>query len=179
MRNSRKVAFTYLVTCLFFATTAAGPALAAPVVVPEETTVYAVLPQEVTSKKRDTNAGDVISARVWRDVVVDGEVVIAEGAEMKLRVSHVKKARFLGRKGRLELEAVSVTAVDGRELPLAGLYYRTGKGRKAVTGTLAVVVAWPFLFLKGKNARVPEGTVFGAYVLEDTAVTPWPEQAAL
>ncbi len=172
MKSSRKACISALATCLLLTFT--GSTLAESVVVPEETMVYAVLPEEVTSKKKDTNEGDIIRAQVWRDVLVDGEVVIAEGAEMLLRVSHVKKARILGRKGKLELEAISVRAVDGTELPLSGSYYSTGKGRKAVTGTLAVTVAWPFAFLKGQQARVPEGTVFGAYVVEESEVAAGP-----
>lgn len=140
-----------------------------PVMVPEDTMVFAELPT-VTSKKKETNEGDIVRARVFRDVVVDGELVIAEGSELMLRVSGVKKAKMFGRKGSLALEAVSVRAVDGSELPLSGYYHQTGKGRKIVTATLAVVVAWPFAFLKGKNARVNEGTVFEAHTAEEARV---------
>jgi len=147
------------------------------IVIPRDTLIYAQLQDDVTSKKKETNVGDVIRAQVWRDVVIDGEVVVERGAEMLLEVSYVKKARMLGRKGKLQLRALSVRAVDGSEIPLEGSYYQTGKGRKAATGTLAVAVAWPFVFLHGKHAVVPEGTVFTALVDHDAKVETWRERS--
>jgi len=140
-------------------------------ILPRRTTVLAVFTQDVTSKKRETAAGDVLIAEVYRDVEVDGKVVIAEGAELKLRVVEAQKRRMLGRKGRLTFEPISVEAVDGYEIPLEGVYMRDGKGRKVATGVLTVLVAWPFLFLHGKNAKVPAGTVFMTEVYDDTEVT--------
>lgn len=141
------------------------------VVIPADTVIYAELVRDVSSRKKETAVGDIVPARVYRDVAVDGRVVIAEGAELLLRVGHVKKARFLGRRGHLVLEAVSVRAVDGSDIPLDGYQYRGGKGRKAVTAALTVAVAWPFLFLRGKNAVAPAGTVLEARLDDDVAVS--------
>lgn len=143
------------------------------------TPVYAELVDQVTSRKKETAVGDVIEARVWKDVVVDDQVLIEEGSELLLRVAHVEKSKFLGRKGHLVLEAISAQAIDGSVIPLTGHQYRGGKGRKTVTGVLAVAVAWPFLFLKGKNAAAPAGTVIEAWVDEDTLVYPSTELAYL
>jgi len=166
-----------LALVLVFAVALPPSALAAEIVIPAETPVYAELFRDVTSRKKETGKGDVVPARVRGDVVVDGAVVIEEGAELLLRVSAVKKARFFGRKGRLELEALSVEAVDGSRLPLHGAERRTGKGRKAATAALTFAVAWPFLFIRGKNARVPAGTIFAAYVSADTPVAITPRTA--
>lgn len=140
-------------------------------ILPRRTTVLAVFTQDVTSKKTETAAGDVVLAEVYRDVEVDGKVVIAAGAELKLRVVKAQKRRMLGRKGSLTFEPISVEAVNGYEIPLEGVYMRDGKGRKVATGVLTVLVAWPFLFLHGKNAKVPAGTVFETEVYDDTPVT--------
>jgi hypothetical protein len=88
------------------------------------------------------------------------------------RVDYAKRAKIFGRKGRLQLEAVSVPAVDGGSAPLDGSYLRTGTGRKFVTATLAVAVAWPFAFLKGKQAMVPRGTIVETRTHRDFDVTP-------
>ena len=140
------------------------------IVIPAGTAIYAELTSPVTSRKRDISIGEIVHARVTDDVVIDREVVIAAGTDMKLRVVHAQKARFLGRRGRLTLEAMSVRAVDGSALPLTGGYYRSGKGRKAATAALTVAVAWPFLFLRGKNARLAAGTVIAAALQDDTHV---------
>lgn len=142
-----------------------------------ETAIYVELVQPVTSKRKETSRGDIVLGRVYRDVEVNGRVVVEEGAEVLLLVTDVQKARFLGRKGFLELEPTAVRAVDGSEIPLQGRYIRDGKGRKVATAALTVAVAWPFLFLKGKNAVAPEGTVFEARVLNASFVAPRPQVA--
>lgn len=149
------------------------PVLAAQsMVVSEGTQVFVAFPEDLSSRKKDTHVGEIVEARVWRDVVVDDTVVVAEGSEILLRVADVKRARILGRKGRLELEAVSVRAVDGTDIPLTGSYGQKGRSRYVLTGVLTVAVAWPFAFLKGKHAKVSEGTIFETQVARAGTVLP-------
>ena len=138
------------------------------------TPVYGELDEKVTSRtKRDgTSRGDLVSAHVWRDVVVDGRVIIPAGAPIMLRVGHVRKSNFAGVKGKLELDAISVELADGAELPLSGGYDKSGHGRKALSITLAAVVAWPLIFIKGKHAVLDRGTVFDAAVRTTTELNP-------
>jgi hypothetical protein len=142
------------------------------VAIPTGTRVYGELEERVTSrtKKDGTSVGDLVRAHVWRDVIVDGQVVIPAGAGMLLRVSRVKKSNFAGIKGKLELEAVAVQMEDGSEIPLYGGYDKSGHGRKALSITLAAVVAWPLIFIKGKHAVLEPGTVFDAHVRNRTEV---------
>ena len=102
----------------------------------EGTPIVAELVAPVSSRKKDTAVGDLVRARVAQDVVVDGQVLIDEGAELLLAVYRTRKAKFLGRRGEIELRGVSVRAVDGATLPLDGFYLREGRGRKLVTATL-------------------------------------------
>lgn len=148
----------------------AGPAWSQAISVPAGTTVYGELDQRVTSKKKQTSVGDIIRAKVWRNVEVDGRKVIEAGAPMIVRVSHVKKAKVAGIKGALELEAVSVRGVDGKDILLDGGYDKSGHGRKALSITLGLVVAWPLIFIKGKQAVLETGTVFDTSVQADTQV---------
>lgn len=142
--------------------------------VPAGTPVYGELDEKVTSRtKRDgTSRGDLVHAHVWRDVVVDGRVVIPAGAPMMMRVGHVRKSNFAGVKGKLEIDAISVELPDGSELPLSGGYDKSGHGRKALSITLAAVVAWPLIFIKGKHAVLDRGTVFDAAVRTTTELDP-------
>ena len=168
--NSRMTIQGALVSLMAIAVPASLAAQA--VVVPAGTSVLAEFQHDVRSKKKETATGDFIRTRVAQDVIVDGKVVIEAGAELLLRVEYAKKAKILGRKGRLQFEAVSVTAVDGESTPLDGFYMRTGTGRKVVTATLAVAVAWPFAFLKGKQAKVPKGTIVETRTRRAVEVTP-------
>lgn len=151
-----------------FAVLVAGSAQA--VVLPAGTVVYGEIEEEVTSRKRDTALGDIVRAHVWRDVVVDGAVVIEAGAPMVVNVSDLDRARVVGRKGNIELNAVSVQAVDGTEVPLIGGYDKSGKGRKALSLSLFALVAWPLIFIKGKHARLEPGTVFDSNARSDVTV---------
>jgi hypothetical protein len=138
--------------------------IAETVTVPFGTTVFCELEERVTSKKKETSEGDIVRAHVWKDVRVGDQVVIEGGTPVFVRVSKVKKARLAGQKGKLELEALNVPAVDGHDVPLDGGYDRSGRGKMGLSIALAAVVAWPLIFLKGKQAVLEPGTVFDAMV---------------
>jgi hypothetical protein len=133
-------------------------------IIPTGTPVYGELDQQVVSKKKKFNVGDIVRAHAWRNVVVNGRVVIKAGAPMVLRVKHLKTAKIAGIKGDLDLEAISVRAADGSDIMLDGGYDKSGKGRKVLSITLFALVAWPLIFIKGKAARLPAGTVFDSAV---------------
>src|SRR6185436_11686262 len=143
-----------------------GALWARDIAVPAGTTFYGETEERVTSrvKKEGTEVGDVVKAHVWRDVTVDGQVVIKAGTPMLVRVSGVKKAKLAGIKGQLELEAVSTKAVDGDDVLLDGGYDKSGHGRKALSISLAAAVAWPLIFIHGKAAVLDPGTVFDCTV---------------
>lgn len=153
-----KAMCTFMAAAFLFVTSAQA------VVIPAGTAVYGEIEETVTSKKKDSEVGEVVRAHVWRDVVVDGNVVIKAGTPMVVQVSDVKRAHVAGRKGDLELEAVSTAAVDGNEVLLDGGYDKSGKSRTAGAVVLAAVAAWPLIFIKGKQAKLEAGTVFDATV---------------
>jgi hypothetical protein len=152
------------------------PATALPaktVTIPFGTTIYCELDQAVTTRQKETHAvqvGDVVQAHVWKDVWIDGHVVIAAGSPVYAKVDRMKKARMAGQKGFLVLEVLNAQAVDRTDVPIDGGYDRSGKGRMGVTIGLAVALAWPFVFLKGKNVFLEPGTIFDAVVRASTDV---------
>lgn len=152
-------------------------AIADTVTVPFGTTVFCELDEQVTSKKKETSEGDLVRAHVWKDVWVDGRLVIEAGTPVYTRVSEVKKAKFAGIKGKLELESLNVQAVDGRDVPLDGGYDKSGRGRMGLSIALAAVVAWPLVFIKGKQAILEPGTIFDAMVRGPVDITV-PDQSA-
>jgi len=152
------------------------PAVAMPattVTVPFGTTIFCELDQQVTTRQKETyavNKGDIVRAHIWKDVWVDGHVVIAAGTPVYAKVDHMKKARLAGQKGSLEIDVLSAQAVDRTDVPVDGGYDRSGKGRMGVTIGLAVALAWPFVFIKGKNVFLEPGTIFDAVVRASTDV---------
>lgn len=143
--------------------------LAQGVTIPAGTWIYGEIDQSVTSGKK-TATGAIVRAHAWRNVVVEGQIVVKAGAPMIVRVSKVKRAKIAGRKGVLELEAVSVRAADGSEVLLDGGYDKSGRGRQVLSISLFALVAWPLIFLKGKQAVLETGTVFDCAVQADTTL---------
>jgi len=140
------------------------------VTIPSDTRVYVVTKEEVIGKKKFVQEGQPVSAMVWRDVVIDDRVVVQAGAPVLVRVDELKKAKVAGIRGQLSLGAYETTTVDGKRLQLAGGYNKKGKGRIALSASLAGLVLLPLIFIKGKAARLPVGTVFDAYSDEELAV---------
>jgi hypothetical protein len=160
--------------CCFLAVVLPAAALPAKTVtIPFGTTIYCELDQAVTTRQKEAHAvqvGDIVRAHVWKDVWVDGHVVIAAGSPVFAKVDRMKKARMAGQKGYLVLEVLNAQAVDRNDVPIDGGYDRSGKGRMGVTIGLSVALAWPFVFLKGKNVFLEPGTIFDAVVRASTEV---------
>ncbi len=152
-----------VVALLFF--TLPAFALAERVRIPAGTTVYCVLDESLSTKKKSSNfvrPGDRVRARVAEDVVIDGRVVIEAGTVVWSEVSKARRAKVAGIRGRLEVEANTVAAVDDTSIGLAGGYDRSGRGRFVTAAVLAKVIAWPFILIKGKQAHLSRGVIFDA-----------------
>lgn len=153
-----------------FMFSSSAPAFAETLSIPTDTRVFVETLEEIIGKKGRVEEGQRIRAKVWKDVVVNRRVVIAKGASVLVRVDYFKTAKIAGRKGKITLGAYEVQTVDGQAAQLNGGYYKEGKGRIALTATLAGVVFLPFIFIKGKKASLPEGTVFDAYLSNEIDV---------
>lgn len=160
--------------CSFLALLLPAAALPAKTVtIPFGTTIFCELDQAVTTRQKEGHAvqtGDIVQAHVWKDVWVDGHVVIAAGTPVYAKVDRMKKARMAGQKGYLVIEVLNAHAVDRTNVPIDGGYDRSGKGRMGVTIGLSVALAWPFVFIKGKNVFLEPGTIFDAVVRASTEV---------
>jgi hypothetical protein len=160
--------FKYVLSLLFFSYSSL--ATANQIRVPSGTQIYLEPREIITSKRGENNVGEIVRAEVWRNVVVDGQVVIKSGSPATARVSEIKRRNIAGKKGQLKLQAVTARAVDGQEIRLDGGYHEEGKSRVALSVTLFLLVAWPLIFIPGKNAELGPGNVFDADIREDTWV---------
>ena len=135
---------------------------AAEAVIPDGTTVYLSTMQTVIGKKHETAVGDIVRARVWRDVVVDGQIVIKGGTAATVQVSSISSRKIFGIKGKMSLAAIQTSCVDGQTVYLTGGYNKEGKSRVGWSLGLSLLV-WPALFLPGKAAELPTGTVMDSF----------------
>ncbi|MEM1192759.1 MAG: hypothetical protein AAGH42_05125 [Pseudomonadota bacterium] len=161
----KRVLFSFLALCLFSAS-----ALAESVRVPANTRVYVVLKEDVISKRKKFPEGKTVRAAVWRDVMINGYRVIDAGTPVLVKVDEIKSRKIAGIKGKISLGAYETTTTAGLPIQLDGGYFKKGKGRIALSATLAAVVFLPFIFIPGKRAKLPSGTVFDAYVDQSTIV---------
>lgn len=141
-----------------------------PLVIPAGTSIYCELDESVTSKKKDSETGKIVRAHIWHDVEVNNTVVIKAGTPVHVEISKVKHAGVAGRKGALELSAVSTKAIDGTEVMLDGGYDKSGHSRVGMSVALFLLVAWPLIFLKGKQAELERGVLFDCTVQADQSI---------
>ena len=143
------------------------------------TNVYVELDETVSSKEGEVEEGDIVRGHVWRHVLVGGHTVIAAGTPVTIEVAHVESKSFAGGKGSIDLEALSVRAVDGTEILLQGGYGEVGKGRAVMRSGLSMI-AWPAKFIPGKDAVLSPGTLFTSEVEANALVGVfdrlWPRQ---
>lgn len=126
-------------------------------------------------------AGDALSFRVVYPVKVNGVTVIEAGSTATGRVEVAKRGGHWGKAGTLVWSLQYVTAVDGTRVPLQFATMRQrgdSKGAKvatqmAITGAIfwfAPPVALLHGFKRGKNAIIPAGKRFEAFVRGDSKV---------
>ena len=148
-------------------------------VLPEGTRVYFRLDQEVSGKRGRAQAGDTVQCSVWRDVELQGVVLVKAGTHGNCKVEMVKHANIAGIKGKIVIGALDTRAVDQQPLQLTGGYNKEGKSRMALSISLGVIIFVPLIFITGSPAELPQGTVFDAYsgpdlpvAVEGVAATP-------
>jgi hypothetical protein len=139
------------------------------IVVPQGTVVFGELDERITSNGNKFRVGYPVDGHVWKDVVVDGHTIIEAGTPIELRISRLTGSGTGGRGGSLEIMAVSVKAVDGTEISLAGGYDQVANDISGLTRALTSLL-WPASFLPGRNAVLNVGTVFDASIPANTRI---------
>lgn len=148
-----------------------GPTIAyGDIVIPDDTTVYLTTLETVIGKKSETSVGQIIRARVWRDVIIDGQIAIKGGTPATAKVSHIKNRGIFGVKGKMSIAAIETTAVDGQAVFLTGGYHKEGGGRMLVSLGIGIILFFPALFVLGKAAELPTGTVMDSFTLGSVTV---------
>jgi hypothetical protein len=107
----------------------------------------------------DSQVGDEVDLEVTEDVVVDGFLVIAKGANAIGVINEAEPKKALGRGGKLGVLVRSVRLTDNQEAVL-----RSGGEGKGSSSTAGMVIP----VMHGKDITFPKGMDFTAYVNGDT-----------
>ena len=161
MKPSKFLRFlSYLISfCILFQ----AQVFAAAIRLPADTRIYVSTEEDLIAKGDRVTQGQMVRAKVWRDVVINGHVLIPAGTPVVAKVDHVKGRQIAGVKGEMKIGAYELESIDGQTIQLSGGYHKEGKSRMALSITLGVLFILP-IFIPGKAAELPAGTVFDAYV---------------
>lgn len=147
----------------------------ASLLLPDATPVKLKLLHSLNSKT--VVVDDPLNFAVAEDVIVNDKIVAKAGAVAIGRVRQAKPARMLGRGGQLALE-MQYVKVGRVRVPLRGSLARTGDNKKGETVALVALFGLSGLIKHGSEIEVNEGSVFTAYVDQDTELPPQPEAIA-
>jgi hypothetical protein len=125
--------------------------------------------ETITSKTAQEN--QLIEFEVAEDILVKGITVIPRGAIAKGIIAEVKRARMLGRRGKISIVLKEVQLASGERVALRAI---TGKGGGLSGGAIALsaIVTPLFLLMGGKEAKYTAGTEFSAFIDGDYALNP-------
>lgn len=128
------------------------------------------LNQLVSGKRGDAEVGEKVRCSVWRDVIHEHVVFIKAGTPALCKVEKISHANVAGIKGKLSIGALETKAVDDQVVQLDGGYNKEGKSRMALAISLGAILFLPLIFIPGKAAQLPDGTVFDAFTGPNTTI---------
>lgn len=127
----------------------------------------------------NANVGDTFEFKADEDVVVNGYVVIARGAEGVGEVTKVDRAGTHGHPGSLGIQLDYIYAVDGEKIRLSTTNKtEVGEQRKGAAST-ATIIGYATLgigglfahnFVKGRNITLDPSKTFSAFVSDTVHV---------
>jgi PEGA domain len=127
-----------------------------------------------TVSSADAKVGQEIPFEVIEDISVDQAVVLSKGATAIATVTEADHKKSMGRAGKLNIAISYARLKDQEKVQLRATKDTKGGGHVgAVTGAVVAtaIVFFPaaplFLFIKGKDSTIPQGTEITAFVEGD------------
>src|SRR5712664_1262650 len=119
--------------------------------------------------------GDDVDYLVDEEVVVNGKIIVPEGAIVKGKVVCAEHKRTMGRGGKIDISADSIKLFNSQSIPLRAFQHARGggqgldmSGQMLAAAALTLGVGAPFvLFKHGKDIEIRQGSSFTAFVNGD------------
>jgi hypothetical protein len=153
-------------------------------VLEDGTPVHLVLSEKFSSA--DAVTGQTVAFEVIDDVIVNGLLVIARGANAWATITDAEHKRRMGRAGKLDLNIDKVRLADGEKAMLRAVKDVKGGGHTGAMVAAIVatsLVVWPaaplFLLMHGKDVTIPKGTNISAFIQGDVTLDESKFQAQL
>lgn len=122
----------------------------------------------------EARAGQEVPFECVDELQVDGVTVLAKGAAAMGTITEAEPKRTMGRAGKLNMTINYARLKDNEKVAIRAV--KEGKGGShtaAMTGAMVAtsLIIWPaapfFLFIKGKDITIPQGTEITAFVEGD------------
>jgi len=117
-------------------------------------------------RPRGISNGQRVELEVANDTLVDGRVVVCEGAKVIGHVEEVKQCQVAGIPAKLDVVIDLAQAVDGEMVPPSGLYATSGADRHVEAAGIAVF----WLLIPGEDVLISEGTIVTCFIRQDTPI---------
>lgn len=125
----------------------------------------------------DAKTGETIDFEVLEDVKFGEVVIVPRGGTAIGTVTRAKPKGRMAKGGKLDINIDYVNAVSGEKIALRALKENKGKNYTAtMTGAIVAsgILFFPaapfFLFMKGKDIKIPKGTEITAYINGDASL---------
>jgi len=120
--------------------------------------------------------GDEVDYLVDEELIVNGKIIVPEGAIVKGKVVSAEHKRTMGRGGKIDISADSINLFNSQSIPLRAFQKARGggqgldmSGEMLAAASLTLGVGAPFVLLKhGKDVEIRQGSSFTAFVNGDT-----------
>jgi hypothetical protein len=156
----------------------AAPAQAQSPGVPAEHSIHDGTPVKLrlaeSLSSADAHAGQEIPFECVDELQVDGVLVLPKGSAAVGTVTEAEPKRTMGRAGKLDIAISYARLKDNEKVALrATKEAKGGSHTGAMAGAMVAtsLIIWPaapfFLFIKGKDITIPQGTEITAFVEGD------------
>ena len=133
----------------------------------EEGTIILIKSLSIISSNT-TMDGESIDFFCADNVVVNNKLIIKKNSKVTGKVESSEKSRSLGKGGSLKIIFNYITAIDGQNIPISGVYnYVKGDNKSGTAVGLSFVFSPLFLFVKGKEANIPIGSLIEVYTTQE------------
>ena len=135
------------------------------------TSVSVRLLEELTTERKAARVGQRFRMEFAEPLMWNGKVVIPSGSPVQGEITKVRNKGMWGKSGHITARVLHAT-VGGRHVRLSGSFDDKGvTGTAGVVGAIILVPIAGFL-VTGTSARMPSGSIAGAYLDEDITVLP-------
>lgn len=121
-----------------------------------------------TIASKNMQVGSLVEFRVKEAIVdKDNYVLIKSNQIVYATVNAASRAKGLGKEGTLSFMIQEIKAVDGQKIPAYLNIGSEGKNRAGASIAVGMLLFWPALLMKGKEAELTAGTLIYATISEN------------